>query len=207
MPHTNCALGGHLPHVKSRFHELIAGEAAHRWQAGLGPFGGRDRPVEATLASDDHSFAHITQHWVGWALETAPGARARGPPLFHPHHLTAQQQAQIVLQDGGHVGGERAIGTAAEVGNIHRNPATGFEHAHALGEHVAQHLQVLEVVRWYRPFAECLLIGLPSEIGRRCHHQGHRVVRHIGHGTGIAHHDLVHHTRWVHRLVIAHFGW
>ena len=142
--------------------------------------------VEATLAGDDHPLGRVAQHRVGRGAERTPGARPAGAALLLPHHLAAQQQPEVVLQDRRDVGGEIAIRAAAEVGDVDRDPAAGFERARRLGEHVAQHREVLDVVGGHVALAERRLVLLAGEVRRRRDHEGHRRVGHLAHVAGIA---------------------
>ena len=196
------ALRRHLPHVGGGLHELVASHRDDRRQARLRPCLHVDRAIEAALAGDDHPFGEVAQHRVGGPLEAAPRAVAGGTALLHPHDLAAQQEAQVVLQDRGDVGGQGAIGAAAEVGDVDSDAATRLEHAGALGEHVAQHLQVGHVVGRDVPLAQLGLVRLAGEVGRRGDHQGDAGVGHVGHVAGVTEHDLVDHLRRVDLLVV-----
>ncbi len=138
-------------------------------------FTGRQGPLEATLRGDDHALGHVAQHRVRGLAERPPRARARRRCRLLPDHLAPQQQPEIVLEDGDHVGAERPIRLAAEVRDVHRDPAAGLEHPSALGEHVAQHLQVVEVGGG-DALADLELVVLADEVGRRGDHEGDRVV-------------------------------
>src|SRR3712207_9111767 len=93
--------------------------------------------------------------------ERTPRARTARPLTLLPDQLPAQQQAKIVLEDAYHVGRQASVRLAAQVRDVDRDPPARFEFADALGEHVGQHLQVLEVRRRDALAREFLL-----EIGR-----------------------------------------
>ena len=177
MPDARRALGGQLPHVERGLHELVAGQAADRRQTGTSALARVERPVEPALAGDDDPLADVAQHRVARSLERPPRTRPRRAALLDPHDLAAQQHPQVVLQDGGDVGRQRSIRPATEVGDVDGDAAAGLEHAHALGEHVAQHLQVLEIRGRDVALTERLLVGLAGEVRRRRHHQRDRVGR------------------------------
>jgi len=126
--------------------------------------------------------------------------------LFLPDHFTAQQQAEVVLQDGGHVGRQAAVRTAPQVGHVDGDAAAGLEGAHALPEHVAQHRQVVEVVAGDVTLAERGLVLLAGEVRRRRDHQGHRCVRHGGHVASVADVDDVEFAGFTERVVVADLG-
>ena len=73
------------------------------------------------------------------------GQGARPSGAVRPLPARPQQQPEPVLEDVDHVGGEAAVRLAAEVGDVDRDPPARLEHPHALGEHVVQQLEVLEV--------------------------------------------------------------
>ena len=93
-----------------------------------------DDAVEAALAGDDHPLGRVAQHRVGRELNEPQAHDPLAPALLLPHHLAAQQQPEVVLQDRRDVGGQIAVRAAAEVGDVDRDPAAGFERARRLGE-------------------------------------------------------------------------
>jgi hypothetical protein len=129
-------------------------------------FVGRDGPLEPALAGDDHPLGHVSEHRIGRVAERAPRARPARTRSLLPHHLAAQQQPETVLQDRDHVGSEAAERLAAEVGDVDRDPSARFEHPHALGEHVLEQLEVLEVRRRHAVTFELLLVLLAGEVRR-----------------------------------------
>ena len=92
---------------------------------------------------------------------------------FLPDDFAAKQQAKIVLQDRDHVGCERAVRAPAEVRDVDRDAAARFEHAHAVGEDVGEHLAVLVVARGDVTLAERLFVFLAGEVRWRRDHQRH----------------------------------
>jgi len=71
---------------------------------------------------------------------------------------------QVVLQDGHDVGGQAAVGLAAEVGHVDRYAPARLEHPLALGEDVTQQRQVLDVGARHALAVELLLVLLPGEV-------------------------------------------
>ena len=69
----------------------------------------------------------------------------------------------------------------------------GFELVDALGEHVLEHREVLDVGGRDVALAQLRLVGLPGEVRRRGDHQRHRRRPHAVHRAGVAHVDLVDH--------------
>ena len=61
----------------------------------------------------------------------------------------------------------------------------------ALGEHVAEHLQVVEVGGGDVALAERLLVRLAGEVRRRGDHESDRVVGDVAHVAGVAEEHLV----------------
>ena len=143
-------------------------------------------PAEAALAGHDDPLGHVAEHRVGGRAEGAPGARAAGPLALLPDDLAPGQEVQVVLQDRHDVGGQAAVGLAAEVGHVDRNAAARLEHPLALGEDVAQQRQVLDVGAGHPLAVELLLVLLAGEVGGRGDDEGHRVVRHGVHPAGVA---------------------
>ena len=93
---------------------------------------------------------------------------------------------EVVLQDGHDVGRQAAIRLAPEVGHVDGDAAARLEHALAVGEHVAQQRQVLDVGPGHPLAVELLLVLLAGEVGGRGDDEGHRVVRHGVHAAGVA---------------------
>ena len=170
---------------------------------------GRRRPadaIEATLARDDHPLGGVTQYRVGRRLVRPPCTRTAGPALLLPDDLAAQQQAEVVLEDRGDVGGQAPVRAAAEVRDVDGDAATRLQRADALGEHVAQHRQVVEVVAGDVTFAERRLVLLAGEVRRRGDHECHRGVGHGGHVAGITDVDDVEFAGLAERVVVADLG-
>ena len=180
-----------LPHVERGVHELVAVHRRGARQATAFSFGLRHGPVEATLRRDDDPFGQVTQHRVGRPLEAPPCARSRRPPLLDPDDLAAQQQAQVVLEDGRDVGRERTVRATTQVGDVDGDATAGFQFPGALCEDVAQHLEVLEVRRRNMVGVELGLVGLAGEVRRRGDHQGDGAVGHLGHVGRAAVHDAI----------------
>jgi hypothetical protein len=91
-----------------------------------------------------------------------------------------------VFEDADHVGGQTPVGLAPQVGDVHGDAATGFEFAGAFGEHLGQHLEILEVRRRNPVPFELLFVLLPGEIRRRGHDEGHRPVGDRVHVSGVS---------------------
>ena len=72
----------------------------------------------------------------------------------------------LVRSDPGDVARERSIRPTAQVRDVHRDPSPRLEYARALGEDVAQHLEILEVRRGNPVLAELELVLLAREVGR-----------------------------------------
>ena len=122
--------------------------------------------AEAALAGHDHPFGDVAQHGIGRRAEGPPGARAAGALTLLPHDLAPWQQPQIVLQDGHDIGRQASIRLAAEVGHVDRDPSARLEHPLALGEHLPEQLEVLEVGPGHTFAVQFLLVLLAGEIGR-----------------------------------------
>src|SRR3546814_595830 len=105
-----------------------------------------------------------------------------------------------------HVGRERAVGLATEVGHVHSDAPARLELRDALGEDVFQHREVLDVGRRDVALAELLLVGLAGEVGRRGDHQSDRRRTDAVHVAGVAHVDLVDDARGLDRVVAAKRG-
>ena len=154
------------------------------------PFDGsladRARPVEATLAGHDHTLADVAQHRVGGAAERPPRTRTGRSLALLPDQLAAQEQTEIVLKDADDVGGQAAVRLATEIRHVHRDAAARFQLADALGEHLGEHLEVLEVRRGNALSLELLLVLLAGEVRRRGHDEGDRAVGDTVHPPGVA---------------------
>ena len=168
-----------------------------------GPF---RRAVEPTLAGDDHPLGEVAEDRVGRLLERAPGAVAARAARLPPHHLAAEQQPEAVLQDADHVGGQGAVGLAAEVGDVDGDAAPGLELGGALGEDVLEHREVLDVGGRDVALPELLLVGLAGEVGRGRDDERHGRGPHAVHRAGIADVDLVDHAGGLDRVVVAQRG-
>ena len=154
------------PDVERHRQEVVGHQRALVRQPVGGPLLRRPGAIEAALAGDDHSLADVAEHRVGRAAERSPCARAGGALALLPDQLAAQQQAEVVLEDADHVGRQAAVGLAAEVGDVDGDASAGLEGAHALGEHVGQHLEVLEVRGRDALALELLLVLLAGEVRR-----------------------------------------
>ena len=80
---------------------------------------------------------------------------------------------------------ERPVRPAAEVGDVHGDATAGLERADALGEHLGEHLEVLQVGPGHVALPQRLLVLLAREVRGRGDHQGHGAVGHLAHGTGV----------------------
>ena len=110
-----------------------------------------------------------------------------------PDDLAAQEQAEA-LENVDHVTRERAVGLAAEIGDVYRHAASGLELGAALREDVVQHLQVRQIVGGHRSHTESSLVLFTGEVGRGRHHQGHRLVGDVAvavHVAGVTYPDDV----------------
>ena len=105
-----------------------------------------------------------------------------------PDDLPAQQQAEL-LEDAADVGRQAAVGLAPEVGDVDRDAPARLEHAHAVGEHRGEHVEVLEVRRRDAVALELLLVLLAGEVRRRRDDEGHRGVGDGVHRPGVAAHE------------------
>ena len=160
------ALGRDRPQVEREAHEVVGHQRALVRQAGRRALLGRAGPIEATLAGHHDPLGDVAQHGVRGAAERTPRARAVGALALLPHDLATQQQTEVVLQDVDDVGRQAAVRLASEVRHVHGDAPAGLEHAHAVGEHVAQHLQVLEVRAGHAFTLELLLVLLAREVRR-----------------------------------------
>ena len=176
MPDPPGALGRDRPDVEREGEEVVGHQRALVGQALGGALLDRPGPVEAALAGDDDPLGDVAQHRVGGAAERTPGARAAGAFALLPDQLAPQQQAEVVLEDADDVGRQAAVRLAAEVGDVDRDAPAGLELADALGEHVGEQLEVLEVRRRHALALELLLVLLAGEVGRRGHDEGDRAV-------------------------------
>ncbi len=193
MPHPGGALGRQLPHVQRGLHELVGRGGRLVRQPRGRPRGAVDGPVEPPLGRHHHPLGQVAQHRVGGAAERPPGAVAPRAPGLAPHHLAPQQQAQPVLEDADHVGRQRPVRLAPQVGDVDRDAAPRLQLGHALGEDVGQQVEVLVVRRGDALPPQLLLVLLAGEIGRRGDDQRHRVGLHPVHRAGVAQVDLVDH--------------
>ena len=167
----------------------------------------RAGPVEAALAGDDHPLGDVAQHRVGGAAERAPRARAAGALALLPDQLAAQQQPEVVLEDADDVGRQAAVRLAAEVGDVDGDAAARLELADALGEHVGEHLEVLEVRRRHAVALELLLVLLAGEVRRRRDDERDRAVGDGVHVAGVAVHErLGDRRRRQDRVVVGQLG-
>ena len=145
------------------------------------------RPLLATI----DPLGDVAEGGVGGLGERTPRAAAAGALALLPDDLAPEQQAQAVLEDGGDVGREAAVRLAAEVGDVDRDAAAGFERAGALGEHVLEQLEVLAVRAGDAVGRQLLLVLLAGEVGRRRDDEGHRPGGHGGHVAGVAQLDRI----------------
>ena len=107
--------------------------------------GAAQRAVEAALARDDDALGGVAQHRVRRRCGTIPTRSCRPrlrPCARRPRRAAA---AELVLEDVDDVGREAAVRLAAEVRDVHRDAPARLELARALGEHVGEHLEVLDV--------------------------------------------------------------
>ena len=74
------ALGRDLPHVEGRLHELVVAGGVLRRQGALGSLLLRHRPIEATLAGDDHALGEIAQRRVAGLGRRCPTRTNRWRP-------------------------------------------------------------------------------------------------------------------------------
>ena len=151
----------------------------------LRSLGLRARPKRPLLATTTRS---VTSRSTGLAAERKePQAHEPLAPSPFCHTISPRgQQVEVVLQDGHDVGRQAAIRLAPEVGHVDGDAAARLEHALALGEHVAQQRQVLDVGPGHPLAVELLLVLLAGEVGGRGDDEGHRVVRHGVHAAGVA---------------------
>ena len=184
---TRSALSGGMSHTsRERAMKssalMLATEGRPALRRSLGLSARPKRPLLATMTRS------VTSRSTGLAGERKdPQAHEpAGPVALLPDDLAPGQQVQVVLEDGHHVGGQAAVGLAAEVGHVDGDPPARLEHPLALGEHLAQELEVLEVGTRHPFTVELLLVLLAGEVGRRGDHQGHRVVGHGVHPPGVA---------------------
>ncbi len=186
MPDSPRALGRDLPHVERERHEVLSGQCRVVRQALDASRLRRAGAVEPALAGDHHTLGEVAEHGVGGAAERAPRARAARALSLLPDDLAAEEQAEPVLEDRDHVGRQRAIGLAAEVRDVDRDAAAGLELARALGEHLGEHLEVLEVRAGHALSLELLLVVLAREVRRRRDDQRDRSIVELVHGSRVA---------------------
>ena len=155
-----------VPHVERGRHELVGVDRVLRRQAAPLAIGAAQRAVEAALARDDDALGRVAQHRIRRAAERSPRAAAGRAFALAPHDLAAQQEAELVLEDADDVGGEAAVGLAAEVGDVHRDAPARLELARALGEHVGEQLEVLDVRARHAVALELLFVLLAREVRR-----------------------------------------
>ena len=151
------------------------------------------------FAGDHHPLGHVAEHRVGRRAERAPGARAVGALALLPDDLAPGEQVQVVLQDRHDVGRQTPVRLAPQVRHVDRDAAPGLEDPLAVGEDVAQQLEVLDVGPGHAFAVELLLVLLAGEVGRRGDDERHRVVGHGLHVAGITAHAR--HARRVRRDV------
>ncbi len=169
MAHPLRALGWEVPHVEGRSHELVGIDRGLRREARDLTLAHRLRTVEASLARDHDALRDVAQHRVRRLAEGSPGAAPRRADVadsLAPHDLAAEQQTEIVLQDPDDVGREAAIGLAPQVRDVHRDAPTRFQCSLAVGEHIREQLEVLDVRARDAVALELLLVLLAGEVGR-----------------------------------------
>ena len=81
-----------------------------------------------------------------------------------------------MFENADDVGRQASVRLAAEVGDIHRDTTTRLELAHAFGEDVGEHLEVLEVGGGDALALQLLFVLLAGEVGRRRDHECHRSI-------------------------------
>ena len=201
------ALWGDLPHVERQRHEVLGRQRRLVGKPLASSLLRTASSIEPAFARDHHTLGEIAQHGVRRAAKRSPRTRAARALALLPDDLAAEQQPESVLQDRDDVGREAAIGLAPEVGDVDRDAAAGLELANALGEHVVQQLEVLDV-RARHPFLlELLLVVLAGEVRRRRDDQRDRAVVELVHRTGIATHERVgDRLRWLHLVVRRQLG-
>ena len=180
------ALGGDLPDVERRGHELVGRQRGAERQAVRLAVSLAAGPAEASLAGDHHALGEVSQDGVGRAAERAPRARAAGSIALLPHDLAPEEELEVVLEDADHVAGQAAVRLATEVGHVHRDAPARLEHALALGEDVAEHRQVLEVRRGHALAVELGLVFLAGEVRRGRDDEGDRAGGDGIHVAGVA---------------------
>ena len=165
-----------LPDVEGRLHEIVGRHG------GLAPL--RRNPVKPTLARHDDALGQVAKHRVGRLAIATPRDRTRCPFGFLPDDLSTQQQSEIVLQNRDHIGAQRAVRLAAEVGDVHCDSAAWLKDLDTRGKHVVQHLEIVEV--GLRNTGTPLrvsgspdreLVLLAHEVGRRGHDERHGIRR------------------------------
>ncbi len=124
------------------------------------------RAVEPALARDHDPFGRVPQHGIRGAAKRSPRAAAGRAFALAPHDLAAQQQPKLVLENADDVGGEAAIRLAAEVRDVDGDAPARLELARALGEHVGEELEILDVRARHSVSLELLFVLLAREVGR-----------------------------------------
>ena len=140
-----------------------------------------NRPLLATMT---RSLMSRSTGLRGAAVR-APGAGTVGALRLLPDQLAAEQQPEIVLEDADHIGRQAAIRLAAQVGDVDGDAAAGLELAHAFGEHVGEHLQVVEVRRRDTLAGQLLLVLLAGEVWRRGHDERNGTIGDEVHAPGV----------------------
>ncbi len=176
VTHPSSALRVDLPDVGRPVHVVVAVDGVLEGQAFGLALGAGAGAVESALRGHDHALGEIAQHRVGRVLERSPGAVPRCALALAPDDLAAQEQPEVVLQDADHVGRQRAVRLAAEVGNVDGDATAWLELVDTYGEHLAKHLEVLAVRRRDVIVLEIFFVRLAREVGRRRDDQRDRAV-------------------------------
>ncbi len=159
------ALGGDVPHVGRPGHEVFFGDRVLIRKITPVPFRLGQRPIEATLGRDHHPLGEVAEHRVRCALEASPrhscpkrlrlcatrsrpGAATRGLPRGCGSRRPASDRYGLRPR--------LAMLTAM------RPPGSSF--SRALGEHVAEHREVVDVGGRDVAFAQGLLVLLAREV-------------------------------------------
>ena len=192
MPDPPGALGRDRPHVEREGHEVLGHQRAldgagprRRAASPIGP--GRSGPcwrsTTRSLMSRSTGFA---------ALRNEPHAHEPlAPSPFCQISSPRSSRPRSSLEDADDVGGQAAVRLAAEVGDVDGDAPARLERADALGEDVAQQVEVLEVRRGHAVALELLLVLLAGEVRRRGHDEGDRAVGHAVHVAGVAEEERV----------------
>ena len=113
-----------------------------------------------------------------------------------------------MLEDPDDIRRQAPVGLAAEVGDVDSDPPARLELADALGEHVAQQVEVVEVRGRHALALQLLLVLLAGEVRRRRHDEGDGSVGDPVHLAGVAVEERI---RQVDRLedglVLREHGW